>query len=421
MRHLILVALALLVAAPCSAQERGSHDAGEAALRGFTRADLARIEPLLAQGVFGMVEHAQGDILPGIHLATEVEAPASVMADVLAHPDRYPTFMPALSAVTLRESEGGVTGFTWQWRTSVFTLGGEAMLTVFAPRSPNSPRGYRIILERTDGDLGHGREVWRIIPRGPGRCLVMLSSRMDLTDSNYVTRQMANASRSLSRSINLAMGFAMLLRARGEAERRVGFVRPELSDELSRPVVNLAALEPLMQRGDLLLVSAAGTQLRQAAVMTRYDRELAQVRDIMMNPVAFAQALIQGSSASIRESRDEEGVTFDWRVDLPIIGTGGSMLLSEPDPQTVVLSAREGAMQGGLWRFETGRLPSGATSVMGWAQFDVADVNFLLRAVVDADGGFRAGLSAATEIMMARALRIRLTREPATAGHGPLP
>jgi len=238
--------------------------------------------------------------------------------------------------------------------------------------------------------------------------MLTLSTRMDLRDANYVTQQMRAAGRSLSRSITMTLGLGMMLRAQAEAERRAGREARTVGSDLSRPAFEMARLEPLLRRGDVILVEAAGTELRQASVWTRYERPEAQVRSIMMDPVAFAQALIQGSSATISGERDEHGVDFEWRVDLPLVGTHGSMRLENLADGVIELQALEGAMHGGRWRFDTERLPSGATGVVGWARFEVADANFLLRAIVDADRGFRAGLSAATEVMMARALRIRL-------------
>jgi hypothetical protein len=171
--------------------------------------------------------------------------------------------------------------------------------------------------------------------------------------------------------------------------------------------MDLRALEPLLRRGDLLFIESDGTELRQTSVATRLPHAEARVREIMLDPVAFTQALIAGSSAEVRE-RNDEGVRFDWAVDLPFVGTRGAMTLREHEDGVVALEAVSGAMEGGRWRFVTQPLSAGATGVLGWAHFDVGTANFLLRAVIEADGSFRPGLSAATEIMMARALRIRL-------------
>ncbi|MEC7525179.1 MAG: SRPBCC family protein [Myxococcota bacterium] len=414
MLRLLFIALLLSPAAALAQTPRPAHDALEAPLRGFSRAELRRIEPLLDQGIFGLVETREGELLPGIHLAARVHAPAEAVTALLAEPTRYPEIMPALDAVTMREETGQTRGFSWQWRTSVFTLGGDAMITVYRPRPGQERRGARIVVERTEGDLGHGREVWRVLPRGPRESLLLLSTRMDIRGANPVTRQMRNA--ALSRSINLAMSFGMLLRLQEAMEAEAGWRPPALGDGLHRPRIEPAAFEAMMRRGDLLLVEARGDAMRQATVLTRYNRTEEQVRGIMLNPVAFAQALIQGSSATLTEET-EDGTRFDWRVDLPLIGTGGAMILREREDAVVELEATDGALAGGRWEFETTRLPSGATGVIGWASFDVGTANFLLRAIVDADESFRTGLTAATQIMFARALRIRLRRVPATGIH----
>lgn len=407
---LVGLALALSFAhvSPVAAQARDRYDARELPLHGFTTRDLRRVAPMLRHGVVGLVQHDNGPILAGIHLAISIDAPASVVASILTHPEGYPAFMPALSQVTIQEREGNSVAYAWRWQTSIFSLGGRAMQTVFAPPAGQERRGWRIAVERTEGDLGHGREIWRVRPAGPNRCVLTLSTRMDLRDANSVTRTMAAAGQSLSRSITLAMGLGMVLRTQAEAERRAGRPARTVSDQLRRPDIDMAHLEPLLRRGEVLLIEAAGTEIRQAAVMTRYERPEAQVRSIMLDPVAFTQALIQGSSASVADERTPEGLRFEWRVDLPLIGTSGAMLLRERDGGLIELDAVEGALDGGRWRFETTSLPSGATGVFGWARFEVASANFLLRAVVEADRGLRAGLSAATEVMMARALRIRL-------------
>ncbi|MGE0791001.1 MAG: SRPBCC family protein [Sandaracinaceae bacterium] len=400
------------------AQDADPNDALVAPLRGFTRADLARLEPLLAEGTVGLIEITEGELLPGVHLALDVEAPAATVAEVMSTPERYHEFMPAISSVTVRERRGDMLAYEWDWRTSLFTLGGQAMLTLYSPPRGQERRGYRMVVERSGGDLGHGREVWQVVPLSPTRCRVQLSARIDLRDANAVTRQMQNIGRSLSRSITMAMGLGALTRVQMESERRAGFTRPPPSGTgMHRPTIDVAPLEGLMRRGDLVLIEGDGPTLRQSVLLTRYNRTEAQVRAIMLSPVAFAQALIQGSTATLTGERTEDGLEFDWRVDRPLVGTGGHMILREHGDHTVELEALEGAMSGGRWQFETGVLPSHATYVLGWAEFDVGDANFLVRAIVDADESFRGGMSSAAVVMLARALRVRLTLEPATGVH----
>ncbi len=403
-RIVVFVSLILTPALVCA-----QNDARQAPLVGFSTAEITRVEPLLDDGIVGLVELPQGDRVPAVHLAALVHAPAHALRDLLARPEQYPSFMPAVSEVSVHDRHGDVVGFTWRFRTSVFSLGGNAMLTLLSPRPGQEARGYRMVIERTGGDFGQGREVWRIVPRGASQSLVLVSARMDLRDANYITRQLSRSSLSLSRSITLATAFGSLSRTRLEAERRAAFVRPVRRAQLSRPAIDLVGVAPLLARGDLFVVELNGPDLVQASVASQYAHAEDHVRRIMLDPVAFTEALITGSSARVRV-QSGDGVHFDWSVDLPLIGTGGAMRLVEAEDRVIHLDATSGAFAGGRWRFATQALGPASTGVIGWASFDVADANFLLRAIVDADAALRPGLSAATEIMMSRALRIRLSR-----------
>ena len=192
-----------------------------------------------------------------------------------------------------------------------------------------------------------------------------------------------------------------------------------LDPELRRPAIDVRPLEPMLLHADIVLIEAAGEQFRQSAVITRYPRREAQVRSVMGDPVAFSEALIQGSTATVTGQPAPRTVAFDWRYDMPLVGASGSMVMREREDRVLELDATEGSMRGGRWRFETSRLPSGATAVLGWAHFDVAEGNFVLRAICDADPTFHVGLGASTEIMMARAVRIRIDRIPEAEDHVP--
>lgn len=416
----VAIALALLSAASAEAQETlPPYDALRAPLNPLTTRDLARLEPLMALGVAGVVEHDMPPLLPAIHYAVRIDAPPETVAAIVTQPEHFPELLPAVSEVIIEERRGDSVAYHWQWQTSVFSLGGRAMLTTYAPPASQRERGWRVVVERTEGDLGHGREVWRIRPTADGGTILALSTRMDLADANYVTRQMPNSGRSLSRSITMTTALAMVIRIQAEAEQRAGRPPRVLDTELRRPPIDVRPIEPMLAHADIVLIEAAGEQFRQSAVITRYPRREAQVRSVMGDPVAFSEALIQGSTATVTGQPAPGVVAFDWRYDMPLVGASGSMVMRERDDRVLELDATEGSMRGGQWRFETARMPSGATIVLGWAHFDVAEGNFVLRAICEADPTFHVGLGASTEIMMARAVRIRIDRIPEAEDHVP--
>ncbi|HJL19221.1 MAG TPA: SRPBCC family protein, partial [Sandaracinaceae bacterium LLY-WYZ-13_1] len=394
---------------PARAQ-RSPHDAREARLEGFSRAELTRIEPLLADGaVFGLVDRSEGPLLPAVHLALRVDAPARVVAAVLSDPAGYPGVIPAVDAVEVTERSGGVTGFTWRWHVPLGQLEGDAMLTALGG---GGPRGARVVVERTAGDLGRGREVWRVLPRGPDASLLLLSSRIDARGASGLGR----TSLRLNRAIEVATSVGLALRMAEGAERRAGVSSSDPGDApLTRPPIDLGPLEPLMRRGDLFWLEATRGALRRVALMTRYNRTEAQVREQMRDPRAVGPRIFSRSVRLEPEAGDEG--RFAWHVDHPLIGASGTMALRERADDVIALDALDGTLAGGRWRFVTTGLPSRATGVLGWGRFDVGDLNPLLRDLVDADASLGSGLGAATWVAVAWALRQRLRHVPPTGVH----
>ncbi|MGF1469804.1 MAG: SRPBCC family protein, partial [Sandaracinaceae bacterium] len=371
--------------------------------------ERARLAPLAARGLVGAVELRRGGLLSGMVLMTEVRASPSVVASVVGDPAAYPRFMPAVSEVTVTERSAASTAFRWRWRTAVFSFAGRAFLTSYPPPADRPEQGYRIELRRTSGDLGEGREVFRILPHGPGRSLLVHASRMDIRDANYLTRRVVGRNRSINRSVALAIATGTVLRTRLEAERRAGrSPRPAPrrdASSLRAPDVDPRPLLGLLRRSDVLFIEVEGATFVQTAILSRIPKDEARVRTAMLDPEAFTAGLSEATRV-VATRRSPDGTAFDWVFDVPLIGSRGSMLLRE-EGSTIALDGTRGALDGGRWRFRHRGLPDGSTAVLGWAAFDVADGSFLLRAIVNADPAFRPGLSSAMLVMMSRALRIR--------------
>lgn len=409
-RTIASLASLLLLAVGSVAAAQPDPAQADRALATFTPAELALLEPLLANGTVSLVEFATAQTVPAVVIATEVDAPASVVADVISDPRRYPDFMPALDEVHLEAETADGLSYSWEWRTAIFTLRGTQAMQRYAPPPDHPEIGWRFVVRSTGGDLGAGRSVWRVLPRGD-RTLLITSSRMDLRDANYLARQLAAAGTSMNRTVNVSINFAMILRTRVEAERRAGRTRTPLviaAGEPERPTVDARALGPLLGRGDLTWVETTGTDLGRVAVIGRVHTDVETTRAAMLDPEGFTASLVAGSSATVV---DREGTTtrFRWGLDLPLVGTSGQMRLGEQEPGgRMFLDGEEGALSHARWRFET--LASGAagTTVVSWGRFDPADGLWLLRVVSEADAAFRPGLATATQLMMIRGLRHRL-------------
>ena len=368
--------------------------------------DRRALAPHLARGPVALVEFSEETELPAIIFATRVNAPAERVARVIADPTQYPRFMPALDSVNVESRREQMTAYDWTWRTAVFTLRGDAVMTMYPAPRGRRDRPWRIEIRNTGGDLGVGRQVWRVYPEGPSRSLVVFSSRIDMRDANYVTRQIGRQ-RSINRTVNLSLAYVMMMGIRGETERVVGTTRVAPQGDpppLRKPIVDIFELRSLLFRGDLVLMDMTGDRLDQVAVVGRLAAPLPPTRAVMEDPRAFGPALIPGSYANVVREEGNE-IDFAWGVDIPLVGTSGKMRMTNRD--RISVEAIEGALTGGQWHFETPVYDWGEACVLAWGRFDPRDSNWLIRMLVDGAPELGHGIQAGTELMVVRAIRSR--------------
>ena len=391
--------LSTLVCSVASAQ-----DASHLPLRGFTRADLALLAPYLDRGpVMHSVFRDRQSEAPSIVMATRVNASADRVAEIIRDPRSYPQFMPALDSIAIESEQGTQTAYSWSWRIAVFTLGGRNVMTTY-PGHPT--RGHRIDVLSTGGDLGLGRMAWRVFPDGPDRCTLVLASRVDMRDANYLADQLASGGMAVFRSINVALTSVMVLGTRRRAE---GAPRPagELG-ELERPDIDPERLMPLIARGDLVFLELDGDALDRVSVVGRMVANVERSREVMLDPEEFGQSLMQGARARVVE-RTEDHVDFDWEIPLPLVGVDGRMRLI-PSDSVVRVEGVSGGLRSGRWAFDTHRRWNDEAVAIGWARFDPRETSRLIRRLIADDDDFAHGLAMATQIMVVRSLRLRVSR-----------
>ena len=419
---LILSATLTLSSATALAEKKDTFgDASRAPLGSFTPAERGLLAPYLERGPVVLTEfrNRKSD-LPAIVYMARVAAPASTVAEVIANPGGYPRFMKALDAIKVTSKRQHMVSYDWSWRISIFTLHGQNVLTSFATNG-DSRRGYRFDVRSTGGDLGKGRMMWRVYPDGPGRSLMILSSRIDMRDANYITRQLASGGNSVNRTINITLASVMLLETKAEAERRAGtFVgKPAAPQPLYRPRVDISALSRLLRRGDLVMMDLEGETLHQVTVLGRSGARTEPLRRVMTDPEEFGTSLVHGSRATVTE-RNGNRTRFKWKIPLPLVGVGGEMML-RTSRGVVSVDGISGSFSEGRWRFDTHRFPGGEAGVIGWAKFDPADSAKLVRRLIDDDATFSHGLATAMQVMVVRSLRSRVRHLRRTASAGKLP
>jgi len=402
----VFILLAAWSTTALAEQQTGKADASVARLGALNQEERALLAPYLARGPVVLTEfqNRQTD-LPAVIYAARINAPAKTVAEVIGKPSDYPRFMSALTAVDIRSVNGQMTAFDWTWGVTLFTLTGHNVMTTYPG---DSERGYRFDIRTTGGDLGIGRVMWRIYPEGPNRALIVFSSRLDMRDANYITRQLAAEGNAMNRTINVAVAMVTLLEVRAEAERRAGTFsdRAFAAKPLERPSVDMVALRRLLGRGDLVLMDLEGETLQRVTVVGRSGSSVGRVRRVMLDPEEFGKSFLHGSCAEVVERTDHE-VKFDWEIPIPLVHMGGQMVL-RPSPTVIAIDGVSGTLSKGRWRFDTYPYPGGEAGVIAWATFDPADSPKLIRKLIAGNTHFSHGFVAATQLGVMRSLRTRV-------------
>ena len=410
-RLLTVFAVALALHSSAFAENRrGPVDATAARLGTLNEDERRLLRPLLVSGPVMLTEFSnrQTDLAAVIY-AAEIHAPARVVASVIGNPAGYPKFMSGLTGVDITSTNGQMTAFEWHWGVSLFSMSGQNVMTTYPG---DDDRGYRFDIRTLGGELGIGRVMWRVFADGPNRSVVVFSSRLDMRDANYITRQLSAEGNAANRTINIAVAMVTLLEVKEEAETRVGtHVNTKVPLEpLRRPPLNMNALHKILARGDLVMMDLDGYTMQRVTVVGRTGGTVRKVRSIMVDPEEFGQSILHGTCAEIVE-RSPNGVRFEWEIPIPLIHVGGEMIL-RPSSRVIAVDGVSGTLSKGKWRFDTHRYRNGEAAVIAWANFDPADSPKLIRRLIAGNTYFSHGFVAATQLGVMRTLRdrVRLSR-----------
>lgn len=399
----LAVSVAVLAASAAAQAQANAPSAATERLGYLSAAERGVLAPYLEQGPISLVEFARGNNLPALIVATHVEAPAQKVIDIVRNVKAYPRFMPALDSVHVQSRRGPITSYEWVWRTAIFTLKGDNVMTEYPAPANQSGRPYAFGVRSVKGDMGAGRFMWQVFPESPDRCLLLLASRIDMRNANWIAEQLSAGGNGVNRTINLSLAFLMLLSTKAEAEGGKLHFPPRTDHP---PFLRVPRLYGLLMRGDLVMLDMQGGSLNDVRVIGRMGRPESIVHAVLTTPENFGGALLHGSTAKV-VSRGADGVTFDWKIPLPLVGSSGRMRLQERDNGIIAVDAISGALAGGRWRFAIHEV-RGDTVVVGWAQFDPGKTSWLLERLVQGIPFFREGLSAASQVMVIRSIRGRV-------------
>ena len=405
-------------AQPGSTPKKPELAATNAKLTALSTSERALLAPMLKDGPIVMAPFYDTALrLPSVTVAFNAPLSACKVYKMLAKPEDYPSFMPALSSTKVTARHKNSVAYDWHWFFAIFNLKGTSFMTRSVPRSSKAP--YRVEIRNTGGDLGVGRMLWRIYPAGPGSSVVTLSARFDMRESNFVTEKLAAGGATVVRTIAISLTTVMALGARAEAYKRNGKPfqkkrKDKSKKPLTRPDVNPDTIHQLLARGDLVTLKLNGDDLEQINVIGRSGYPLAETRKVLTTPEEFGKALIKGSTTKVLE-KNEAGTLFEWRVPVPLMSVWGKMRAKVDANEgkklgKIHFSGVEGGLKSGRWHFDTHVFPWGESAIVGWGLFDPAESAALIRAVIAGDKHFSHGLAASMEVMIMRSLRTRLRK-----------
>lgn len=392
----------LLWSSPMRTRAQGA-DAPQQRFKALSKSQRELLAPHLSAGPVLLVDFARKPALHGLHLVMHVNASADRTFHMVADPKNHRRLLPLLQKVSVKDRKGLSQGYSWSGRMALMNLQGTA--SVVALRSPKPSRAHRIDMRHLTGDLGEGRTLWRIYPTSKGTCTVVISSRIDLRDANYITRTLGRGKRGMNRSMNITLLVMMGLEAKRHVETNT-VMHTESHPELT--VAHTTALMPLLVRGDLLFLRLHHDQLERLETLAYQGTDRNRVEKVLHDPMEFMPYLMPGAYAKTLTSTAEQ-TTFKWGMSMPLIGTSGVMRLLDRGPG-VVVQALSGALEGGWWRFEPHCINGGITVLHANARFDPTKVSWLLQAIVGNSAPLKYGIAAGSHIMAVRAVRSRVHR-----------
>ena len=113
---------------------------------------------------------------------------------MLTDPAGFPRFMPTLDRVSIVAKHDTSVLYDWAFDMAILRLRGRNTMTIYPAPKGKPDAATRVTIDSDEGDLGRGRMLFRVHPRGADSLLV-LSLRLDLREANFVARQVASPAR----------------------------------------------------------------------------------------------------------------------------------------------------------------------------------------------------------------------------------
>ncbi|MSP63696.1 MAG: hypothetical protein EXR72_25790 [Myxococcales bacterium] len=396
-RFLVAFAALWLVPAPASAVR---------VLRPFPTPKLTALAPLLVHGEMAAIESDAEGRPRQLSLLAYSAAPPEVVHDVVAHPERYPSFVRNVSKSEVTRAGDGTLLHSWQIELPIGHFNGENRLTFQAPTAggaPGAPGAPGAIDSQAVGQETVAR--WEFLPAAGGGTVVVEYLYYEVPRTNAVLDKMIRKNPANETGMGLAAGLVLIKSVAVEAARRAA-----AQGKTGTPPA-LAGPSPgfnfLLDRGAVAIVrSLPSGALLDVSVVERIPAPLDAVLAVVRAPDRWPQFIPSVTKCEVVE-RGAAGLTYEISVDgiLLNIDTRYQMRFEKAGVDALGVG---GDLKGSRFRWDLSSRP-GYTTAIYRANYRLGDSSMILRALFKYEPFFEHGANVGVGIITVRAIARRAT------------
>lgn len=358
---------------------------------------LAALRPLAARGAAALVLDPDGGPRARITVAMPVRAPLATVRGVIIQAEAWPSFLPALGAVTTLSTHQRHAAHRMEIRAGIFDIRADTQLHEVSDR--------RVDFTIVSSDFGPAAARWDLIPDGPDQTFVVLTGWSDPSQGHWLLQRAAGSNPTATAGMNVAIDLVLALGVRRRAERLAGVnpsdrpayalsdagvpAPPERGpwDELSRRWYTLAFT--LAPDG---AVTGISTLARTGASAERVGARVAEV------------ARWQEHLPSVRETRALDAGRVALTLRSPFDQGQGTVTARRLAPGVTEVEGDSGDLRGYRWRWDVDARGPDDTLVTLTGGVEPGLAALMPRTAASREPFLYAGLSGLRQLLWMRAM-----------------
>jgi ribosome-associated toxin RatA of RatAB toxin-antitoxin module len=380
----LLVAVAL-AAAPAAATP----------LATFPRDKIQGLAPLLVNGDMAEIEADPAGRPLQITLFAYAAAPPAVAHDVVAQPEKYPTFVRNLSKSEVTHNPDGTLDCRWQMDLPIGHFNGGMRMAVDA--DPQGP-----INIRSAGRDSFSR--WEFLPADGGGTVVVYYMHYAAPTQNALLSKMLKQNPGNETGMGLAAGLVLSKSVAREATRRAAAA----GTRIAPPKSTAPGFQFLLERGAVAIIrSTPNGSLLDVSVVKRIPAPLEKVLEVVRAPDTWPGFMPAVTACEV-QSRTPDGLTYHMTIDGILVSVDTSYHMKYLGNAGVDSLGVDGDLKGSRLRWDLSA-QQGETLAVYRANHKLGTGSFLLRAMIGFEPLFEHGANVGVGIIAVQSVAARAT------------